>query len=74
MWSGVEFGGDLVEPARPVERQVGAFREVLAQYSVGVLVGSALPEAVWVARVDRQPGGLGDLGISQGVVGAVAGD
>ena len=29
--AGVEFGGDLVEQAGPVERQVGAFGEVLAQ-------------------------------------------
>ena len=60
---GVEFGGDLVEPAGAVERQVGAFGEVLAQQAVGVLVGAALPGAVWVAEVDRQPGGFGDLGV-----------
>src|SRR6185436_3203427 len=34
------------------EAQIGALREVLAQQSVGVLVGAALPRALRIAEVD----------------------
>jgi hypothetical protein len=54
--SAVECGGDGVEVLTRVSREVGAFGEVLAQQAVGVLVGTALPGAVRVAEVDRQPG------------------
>jgi Transposase, Mutator family len=39
----VEFGGDAVEFAAGIAVEVGAFGQVLAQQSVGVLVGAALP-------------------------------
>ena len=39
----VEFLGDRVEVVFRVDAQVGAFGEVLAQQSVRVLVGAALP-------------------------------
>src|SRR5215204_2259017 len=52
----VERGRDGVELGRRVLAEVGAFREVLAQQAVGVLVGAALPGALRVAEVDGQPG------------------
>ncbi|ESY77857.1 hypothetical protein X739_32565 [Mesorhizobium sp. LNHC220B00] len=42
-------GGDLVGA---VNAQVGAFREVLTQQPVGVLIGAALPGTLWIAEVD----------------------
>jgi hypothetical protein len=36
--------------------QIRAFREVLSQESVGVLVRAALPRTVRIAEVDRQAG------------------
>jgi hypothetical protein len=38
----VEFGGDLVEVVGGVCREVGAFRDVLVQKAVDVLVAAAL--------------------------------
>src|SRR5262249_9527720 len=54
-WAGVQRQGDGVKVHPVVPVQVGALREVLAQESVGVLVRSALPRAVRVTEVDRQP-------------------
>ena len=54
--------------------QVGAFREVLAEESVGVLVRSALPRRFGVAEVDLDTGIDRDLGyVSRGVVEIGAG-
>src|SRR3984885_2023508 len=52
----VQCGGDGCEVAGAVSGEVGALREVLAQQTVGVLVGAALPWALWVAEVDLQAG------------------
>ena len=52
----VEGGSDCVEVVLVVAGQVGALGEVLAQQAVGVLVGAALPGAVWIAEVDRHAG------------------
>ena len=66
--SGVEgrgHGGDLLGA---VHAEIGAFRKVLSQQSVGVLVGAALPWALRIAevdlhaRIDLQAGVLGHLG------------
>ena len=54
--SAVQRGGDRGEVIGAVAGQVGALGEVLAQQPVGVLVGAALPRAVWIAEVDRQAG------------------
>jgi len=54
--SAVQCGGDGREVARAVPGEVGALREVLTQQAVGVLVGAALPWALWVAEVDLQAG------------------
>lgn len=40
-----------------MDREVGAFREVLTQVTVGVLISAALPWAVRVAEVDVEVGG-----------------
>jgi hypothetical protein len=46
-----------------VDVEVGAFREVLPQQPVGVLVAAPLPGAGRVAEVDREVGGEADLGV-----------
>ena len=40
-----------------MNREVGAFREVLSKKTVGVLIGAALPGAMRVAEVDVEIGG-----------------
>ncbi len=40
-----------------MDGEVGAFREVLSQKTVGVLISAALPRAVQVAEVDLEIGG-----------------
>jgi hypothetical protein len=49
--SGVEFGRGGGEIADGVYRQVGALGKVLAQQTVGVLVGAALPGVVVISLV-----------------------
>jgi len=48
----IEFTCDCIEMLLAMHREVGTFWEVLAQKSVGVLVGAALPRAVRIAEVD----------------------
>jgi len=48
--SAVERGCDGVEIIGAVLGEVGAFREVLSEKTIGVLVGSALPRAVVMSR------------------------
>ena len=48
----VEFSSNGVELGLAVHRQIGAFREVLAQQTVGILVRATLPWAVRIAEVD----------------------
>jgi len=55
----VEFAGYCVELGLAVYREVGAFWEVLAQKTIGVLVGAALPGASRVTEVHRDAGGYG---------------
>jgi threonine/homoserine efflux transporter RhtA len=59
-WSAVECGCDGLGA---VLRQVCAFREILAEKTIGVLVGSALPGAMGVAELDRQSGVDAQLGM-----------
>jgi len=57
---GSRDGGEVVGGALA---QGGALGEVLAQQTVGVLVGATLPGAVRVAEVDRQAGVDAQLGV-----------
>ena len=50
----VRGGGNRSEVICAVAGEVDAFREVLAQQPVAVLVGAALPWAVRIAEVHRQ--------------------
>src|SRR5262245_14733959 len=43
-----------------VDAKVGSLREVLAQQTVGVLVGSSLPWTAGITEVDRDSGGGGE--------------
>jgi len=44
----IESTGDGIQLRLADARKVGAFGKVLAQQAVGVLVGPALPRAVWI--------------------------
>src|SRR5882757_8984086 len=55
-WPFVELSGGLVQLSLRVHRQVGSFREVLPQQTVGVLIGTALPGALRIAEVDIDVG------------------
>src|SRR5258708_13973699 len=59
----VERVGRGVEVVLAVEGEVGALGEVLAEQSVGVLVGASLPGAVGVAEVDVHVGVDAELGM-----------
>ena len=43
--------------------EIGAFREVLAELTVGVLVGSTLPRCLGVAEVDVKIGVYSELSV-----------
>jgi transposase InsO family protein len=51
-WSPVESGGNGGERRGAMHAQICALRKVLAQQSIGVLVGAALPRALRIAEVD----------------------
>ena len=55
----VEFAGDGIEMLLGVHGEVRAFREVLAQETVSVLIGAALPRAVGISEVDVEIGRQG---------------
>ena len=61
--STVECCGDSVQVASGVSAEVGAFGEVLAEETVGVLVGSTLPWCLGVAEVDIEIGVYSELGV-----------
>src|ERR1700761_2240439 len=61
--SGVEKVFDAAEFFYGMLREVGAFREVLAQQAVGVFVGGSLPGGVGVAEVDGDAGAFGGLSV-----------
>jgi hypothetical protein len=54
--SGVECRSDGLDLFRVPARQVSAFREVLTQQPVRVLVGSALPRASWIREEQGNAG------------------
>lgn len=75
-WPTVQAVGNGIENDLAVHRQVRALGQVLAQQSVGVFTGAALPGAMRVAEVDlpagvggqfRMPGHLLALVVGQGL-------
>jgi hypothetical protein len=55
-WPGIEgrsYGADILSG---VHAEIGAFREVLSQQSVCVLVGAALPRTSRITEMDLDPG------------------
>jgi hypothetical protein len=50
--SAIERCGNGREHIGAMCAQIGTFRKVLAQQPFGILVGAALPRALWVAEVD----------------------
>src|SRR5712692_3026569 len=69
----IESGGDRVECAGAVARQVGPFREVLAQEAVGVLVRASLPRAAWITEVDLEAGGDAQVGVLGHLLASIPG-
>ena len=70
----VERVFDSGEIGAAVSAQVGAFREVLPQKPVRVLVGAALPGTAGVAEVDRGTGGGSDVEMAGHFGALVPGD
>lgn len=60
-WPAVEAVGDGVEVILRVDGQIRALGQVLAQQSVGIFAGAALPGAVRVAEVHTHAGGGSQL-------------
>jgi transposase len=50
--SAIERGGDRRKRIGAMSAEIGAFRKVLAQQPVGVLIGATLPRALRIAEVD----------------------
>ncbi|MDJ0338625.1 cation transporter [Cryobacterium sp. PH31-O1] len=63
-WSVVELGHDLLEARGVGQVEIRASGEVLAEQSVGVLVGAALPGRVRLAGEDGNPGGGGEVSVA----------
>ena len=59
-WAGVQLQGDGVEIGLAELEKVRSFGKVLAQQSVRVLVGPALPRTLGIAEVDRHVGRDGE--------------
>src|SRR5205809_1373574 len=51
-WPLIELAGHFVEMGLRVHRQVGSFRKILSQQAIGVLVGTALPWTLRIAKVN----------------------
>src|SRR6478752_3949860 len=58
-WSFIELTSHFVQIGLRMHRQVGAFRKVLSQQTIGVLIRAALPRALRVAEVDIDVGRQG---------------
>src|SRR5437868_12858687 len=55
-WPLIELAGHFVEMGLRVHRQVGSFRKILSQQAIGVLVGTALPWTLRIAKVNMEVG------------------
>src|SRR5580704_3344047 len=55
-WSFVELTSHFVQMGLRMHRQVGALWKVLSQQAIGVLVRSALPRALRIAKIDVDVG------------------
>jgi hypothetical protein len=56
-WPGIQLMGDGVQLALRIARQIRPLGQVLAQQAMGVLIGPALPGAMWIGEEDlnREP-------------------
>lgn len=72
--SGVERCGNGVELGPGPSREVGAFGKVLAEDSVGVLVGATLPGTVRVREEHRNPGRCRERGVGGEFLALVPGE
>ena len=61
--STVQSCGDSVQVVSCVSAEIGAFGEVLAEETVGVLVGATLPGTLGVAEVDVEIGVYSELSV-----------
>jgi len=69
----VEQVGNRIELSLAVNRQVGAFGQVLADQSIGVLAGSALPGAMRVTEVHHHAGVGRQFGMARHLLALVVG-
>lgn len=51
----IKHMSNVIEMFLTVDREVGSFREVLAQQAVGVLIAASLPWAMGIAEIDLDP-------------------
>jgi hypothetical protein len=56
----VELASDGAEFGLTVERQIRSLGEILAQQAIGVFVGTALPRALRIAKIDVDLGRQGE--------------
>ena len=57
-WSDVQLVRNSIQLLLAIARKVSAFRQILA---VGVLIATALPRAMRVAKIDRHSSSLSDV-------------
>ena len=72
-WSFVELTSHFVQIGLRMHRQVGAFRKVLSQQTIGVLIRAALPRALRVAEVDIDVGRQGKSSMIRKLLAPVPG-
>ena len=48
----VQAVGNDVELRLTMHGKVGAFGQILAQQAIGIFTSSALPRAMWIAKID----------------------
>src|SRR5271169_2255130 len=72
-WPFVELTRHFVEMSLRVHRQVSPLRKVLSQQTVGVLVGPALPWALWIAEVAVDIGRQGKSSMVRQLLATVPG-
>ena len=70
----IELALDPREIATAMPRYIRAFRKVLAQKSIRVLVRSTLPWTASIAEVDRGTSGRGDVQMPRHLAALIPGD
>jgi len=72
-WSTIQFCRYSIKFLLSIQGQVSAFRVILPEQPVGVLVEATLPRRVRVAEVDGQTGADGELGVASHLLALIPG-